>query len=86
LIGADSMAVIFKSMITFSPRAVFGFRNISCVADTEGILHHIAAPPERKSPLGSPKKAMGRPQTTLARTPPVERWGVVLHKAKPGIP
>jgi hypothetical protein len=52
----------------------------------EGTLHHIAVPPGRKSPLGSPKEAMGRPETTLVRTPPVEQQSLVPHKAKPGIP
>jgi hypothetical protein len=39
LISADSMAVTFKSMITFSPGAVFYFGTISCVMDMEGTLH-----------------------------------------------
>jgi hypothetical protein len=80
------MAVTFKSMSTFSQGAVFCFRTISCVADMDGTLHHIAVPPGRKSPLGSPKEAMGRPQTTLERTPLVEQRSTVPHKAELGIP
>jgi hypothetical protein len=89
LISTDSMTVTFKSMITFSPGAVFYFGTISYVTDTEGTLHRIAFPPERKPPLGSPKEAMGRLQTTPTRTPPAEQRGMVshkAHKAKPGIP
>ena len=49
-IQASSMAVTFFSKITMRPGSVFYFRTISSVADEEGILHHIADPPEKKSP------------------------------------
>jgi hypothetical protein len=39
LINANSMAVIFKSKITFSLVAVFCFRAIQCLADVDGTLH-----------------------------------------------
>jgi hypothetical protein len=44
-INAEYMVVIFKSKITFSLGAVFCFGTISCVADVEGTLHHIATSP-----------------------------------------
>jgi hypothetical protein len=44
------MAVTFHSKITLRPGSVFCFRTISSVADEEGTLHHIADPPEKKSP------------------------------------
>jgi hypothetical protein len=48
-INAHSMAIIFKSKITFSRGAVLCFGTISCVADVEGTLHRIATPLEKKS-------------------------------------
>jgi hypothetical protein len=55
------MAVVFKSKITFSLGAVFCFRTISCMADVEGSLHHIATSTEKKSSSGSPKEATVKP-------------------------
>jgi hypothetical protein len=60
LMSADSMTATFKRMNTFSPGAVFYFGTISCVADTEGTLHHIAVPLGRKSPSGSPHESPGK--------------------------
>jgi hypothetical protein len=86
LINVDSMVVVFKSMVTFSSGAVFCFVTISYVVDTEGILHRIAAPPERKSPSGSLKEVAVRPQTTLAKNSSAVRQGMVPNKARLGIP
>jgi hypothetical protein len=82
-INADSMAIIFKSKITFSPGAVFCFRTISCLANVEETLHHIATPPEKKSSLGTPKGAAAKSRTT---PPLTARRGVVPHEARLGIP
>jgi hypothetical protein len=68
LINADSMVVVFKSMITFSTRAVFCFGTISCMADVEGTLHRIATSPERKSPLRSTKGEIGQTKGSLDST------------------
>jgi hypothetical protein len=62
-INTNSMAVIFKSKITFSPGAIFYFGTISCLADVEGTLHHIATSPKKKSSLGLPKGAVAKPRT-----------------------
>jgi hypothetical protein len=42
------MAIIFQHKIALRPRSVFCFGTISSMADEEGILHHIADPPEKK--------------------------------------
>jgi hypothetical protein len=49
-IQASSMVVTFQHKIILRPGSVFCFGTISSVADEEGTLHHIADPPERKSP------------------------------------
>jgi hypothetical protein len=61
-INANSMAIIFKNQITFRPRAIFYFGTISCVADMEGTLHRIAAPPKRKLSSRILRKAKGKPR------------------------
>jgi hypothetical protein len=81
LINTDSMVVIFKSKITFSPGAVFYCGTISCMADVEGTLHRIATPPEKRSSLRSPKEAAAKSRTAPA-TPPMARWGVVNHEVR----
>jgi hypothetical protein len=48
LIKVNSMAITFKNKITLSPRAMFRFGTISCIADKEGTLHHVADAPEKK--------------------------------------
>jgi hypothetical protein len=42
------MAIIFQHKIALGPGSVFCFGTISSMADEEGILHHIADPPEKK--------------------------------------
>jgi hypothetical protein len=86
LINADSMAIVFKGMITFSPGAVFYFETISCVADVEVILHHIATSPKRTSPSGSPKEATAKPRTAPTKTPPMAQRSMVPHEARLRIP
>jgi hypothetical protein len=71
-INADSMAVVFKSKIIFSPGAIFYFGTISCVADVEGTLHLIATPPKKRSSSRSPKEAAAKSRTAQA-TPPMAR-------------
>jgi hypothetical protein len=56
-INGNSMAIIFKSKITFIPGAIFYFRTISCIEDVEGTLHRIATPPKKKSSSGIPQEA-----------------------------
>jgi hypothetical protein len=48
LIQASLMAIVFQHKIVLQPRSVFCIGTISSVADEEGILHHIADPPEKK--------------------------------------
>jgi hypothetical protein len=84
-INADSMAVVFKSKITFSPGAVLCFGTISYVADLEGTLHRIATLPESQSPSGSPKGATAKPRTA-STTPLLVPRGVVPHEARLRIP
>jgi hypothetical protein len=57
------MAIIFKSKITFSPGTIFCFRTISCIADIEGTLHRIAAPPKKKPSSGIPQEARVKPRS-----------------------
>jgi hypothetical protein len=85
-INTDSMVVVFKGMITFSPGAVFYFGTISCMVDVEGILHRIATSPERTSPSGSPKEAAAKPRTAPTKTPPMAQQSVVPHEARLRIP
>ena len=73
-IQASSMAVTFHSKITVRPRSVFCFGTISSVADEEGILHHIADPPEKKSPPTNSENA-GEAQ------PPALRKKIVSGKS-----
>jgi hypothetical protein len=77
-INANSMAIIFKSKITFSPGAIFCFRTISCIADVEGTLHRIATPPKKKSSSGIPQKARVKPRAVPRLT---ARQGMVPHKS-----
>jgi hypothetical protein len=74
LIQASSMAIIFQHKIALRPRSVFCFGTISSVADEEGILHHIADPPEKKpSPKISEKtgtrQQIVQPPAPRAKTP-----------------
>jgi hypothetical protein len=85
-INADSMVVVFKSVIPFSLGAVFCFGTISCIVDVEGILHHLVISPERKSPSGSLKEVAARPQTVPTKTPTMTRQGMVPHEARLRIP
>jgi hypothetical protein len=85
-INADSMVVVFKSMITFSPGAVFCFGTISYVADAEGTLHHIMTSLERKSPSGSPKEAVAKPRTMPTKTPSMALRSMVPHESRLEIP
>jgi hypothetical protein len=54
LINVSSMTVTFKNKITLSPGAMFCFGTISCIADIEGNLHHVADPPEKRPSSGIP--------------------------------
>jgi hypothetical protein len=57
------MVVTFKNKITLSPGAMFCFGTISCIADVEGTLHHVADPPKKKPSSGIPREAKARLQT-----------------------
>jgi hypothetical protein len=48
LIQVSSMAITFQHKIALLSGSVFFFGTISSMADEEGILHHIADPPEKK--------------------------------------
>jgi hypothetical protein len=50
------MAITFKNKITLSPRAMFSFGTISCIADEGGTLHRVADPPEEKPSSGIPRE------------------------------
>lgn len=54
MINDDSMAINFKTMITFNPGEVFHFKSISGIVDQEGALHRIADPSRKKPSLGTP--------------------------------
>jgi hypothetical protein len=69
------MAIIFKSKITFSLIAIFCFETISCIADIEGTLHRIAAPPKKKPSSGIPREAGVKPR---AMPPLTAREGMAL--------
>ena len=60
MIKVSSMAVTFKNKITLSPGAMFCFGTISCTADVEGTLHHVADPPEKKPSSEIPREAKAR--------------------------
>jgi hypothetical protein len=67
------MAIIFQYKIALRLGSVFGFGTISSVADEEGILHHIADPPEKKpSPKISEKdgsrQQIAQPPAPRAKT------------------
>jgi hypothetical protein len=51
------MAITFQHKIALHPGSVFCFGTISSVVDEEGILHHIADPPEKKPSLKIFRKA-----------------------------
>jgi hypothetical protein len=72
------MAIIFKNKITFSPGAIFCFGTISCIANIEGTLHHIAAPPKKKPSSGIPREAKVKPR---AMPPLTAREGVAPRKS-----
>jgi hypothetical protein len=73
LIQASSMAIIFQHKIALRPRSVFCFGTISSMADEEGILHHIADPPEKKpsskiSEKAGTKQEIAQPPVLRAKT------------------
>jgi hypothetical protein len=68
LIKASSMAITFKNKITLRPGAMFRFGTISCIADEEGTLHHIADPPEKKPSSGISREARARLRTAPSPT------------------
>jgi hypothetical protein len=51
------MAITFQHKIALRPGSMFYFGTISSMADEEGILHHIADPPEKKPSLKISGKA-----------------------------
>jgi hypothetical protein len=69
LTQASSMVVTSQCKIALRPRCVFCFGTISSLADEEGILHHIADPPEKKLSLEIPRKAGTRQRTTQPPAP-----------------
>jgi hypothetical protein len=76
----SSMLVTFKNKITLSLGAMFHFGTISCIADVEGTLHHVADPPEKKPSSGILREAKARPRTA----PPLTARGGHLVPCKPG--
>jgi hypothetical protein len=73
------MAIIFKSKITFSPGAIFCFGAISCIANIEGTLHRIAAPPKKKPSSGIPREVGVKPRAMPLLT---AREGMAPRKLK----
>jgi hypothetical protein len=65
------MAITFNILVTLSAREIFCFRSISCIADQEGILHHIVDPSRMKSSPMAPKMDAGLPHIAPARTAPM---------------
>ena len=70
LIHANSMAIIFNTLIIFNVGEVFRFGSLSCIPDRKGILHRIADPSEKGCSLMVPIADAGSPHMTLARTTP----------------
>jgi hypothetical protein len=77
------MAIVFKSKITLRPGAMFCFGTISCIADKEGTLHHVADPPEKKPSSGIPREARAR----LWEAPPLAtQEKMIPHRPRIGNP
>jgi hypothetical protein len=87
------MAVTFYSKITLCLGSVFCFGTISSVADEGGILHHIADPPEKKSPPTNSENALrkkivsgklGAEGSLTRKTPlstsPTKEWTRIARK------
>jgi hypothetical protein len=73
------MAITFKNQITIIPGAIFYFGAILCIADIEGTLHRIAAPPKKKPSSGIPQKARVKPR---AMPPLTAREGMAPRKVE----
>jgi hypothetical protein len=61
------MAIIFNTPIIFNAGEVFHFGSLSCIADREGILHHIADPSKKRPFPRGPIVEVGSPHPTSAR-------------------
>jgi hypothetical protein len=73
LIQVSSMAITLQHKIALRPGSVFCFRTISFVADEEGVLHHLADPPEKKPSLkisgkAGTKQEIAQPPAPRAKT------------------
>jgi hypothetical protein len=79
LINANSMAVIFKSKITFSLGAIFCFGTILYVANVEETLHRTMALPKKKPSSGIPQEARVKPR---AMPPLTAQQGMAPRKSE----
>jgi hypothetical protein len=79
LIRASSMAITFKCKITLRPGAMFCFGTISCVADEEETLHHVADPLEKKLSSGNLREAKAK---QWAAPPPAAQRKIIPHRLR----
>jgi hypothetical protein len=62
------MDITVKNKIILRPGVMFRFGTISCIADEEGTLHHIADPPQKKPSSEIPREARARLWHATARS------------------
>jgi hypothetical protein len=73
------MAITFKCKITLHPGTMLCFGTISCIADEEGTLHHLADPPEKNLSSGILREARAK---QWAAPPPVAGGKMIPHRPR----